>query len=242
MFDLRIFNDSLDKNYVNRVSFPHCPDVVGDIPTVRMIVLDDGTALFEMSDLVLGITEYVNGSFGVFSSKIRDIVRTYVGWGMVIQFRRGGIYADIQAAQSIAKHYFEHQDNAPKYCAVARPALLYSLSSCPVHQYTGLQVPQDSRFPLSQLTAIVPSTLDVSKLSVSGVPTVNETLQGEEVTVEKHSEQPTQNDSEQEPDNSKATLLEPSTGVGSGALNSSIGALVAQLISGKKLTITVSLD
>lgn len=245
MYDVRIFNATLDKSYINHVAFPNCTEIVGPTPNVRMIALTSGEVLFELSDILYAITEYTNARFGGNNIHIRNIIKTTHGYGMVVIFRRGGYYGTIQAAKSIVNQFFDTQSSVEcaAYRRISRPAVLLSIKECPTHYLADLPIPTDSRVNTSALERIVPSTLEVNAKGVFGAPWGLDQVADIPPNIadkDKDKDTPAQPQSADTADPVVAIPAMPVTTTAA-SVTDSLSTLIQQLAGGLKLTITVAL-
>ena len=243
MFDVRISKSSLSKDFKFRVTFPNWQEVSGEPPTVKMIALSDKSILFDTNDILYAINDYENGLSGVNYNQVRKVITGYSGYGKVVIFRRGGIYADVQALKNILKRIFSDQIvEVPKYCTVAHPAALAAIMKCPPDKFADMNVTEKLRVPLSDMIAVVPSTIAVTKKEgVVGVPI---------------SVKPDQEDPEQPPvkadDVTETNPTDPSSCSYSAGTNgvefspiahlTAMQELIRQLSAGKKLVIKLGLE
>lgn len=241
MFDVRISKSSLSKDFKFKVKFPNWQELCGEVPTVNMIVLSDKSMLFDTNDIMYAINEYDNGRVGVNYNQVRKVITGYNGYGRVVFFRRGGIYADIQALKHILKHIFSEQRlEVPKYCTIAHPSVLAALMSCPLNKYAEMDVSAELRFPLDSMVSVVPSTVCVTKKEgVVGVPLVEK--QAAEVSEEL--EEDIQDNTNTDPQAEVKSVEGPqSVDFSPLATFSAMQELIRQLSGGKKIVITLGLE
>lgn len=239
MFDVLITNTSLSKTSKFKVMFPNWSEICGDTPRVSMISLDDGSILFDTNDVMYAINDWDNGTHGNNYTHVRDVIQHFGGSGKVVIFRRGGIYADIQAMISIMRRIFSEQRvEVPRYCQVSRPSVLKALLSCPPAKYADMEVDASKRIPISFFTAVVPSTIKVSKhTGVVGVPVKRNPVEPmEERDGTPANEKATPSEAPEELAVAKPTNCDPI------ALLSAAQELVRQLTLGKKIVITLGLE
>jgi hypothetical protein len=241
MFDLRICNRTLSKECKFKVRYPNWSEVSGEAPHVNMIMLEDGCVLFDLNDIVYAINDYADGLKGNNYMHVRDIVTSYLGYGTVVVFRRGGIYANITACKSICNHWFSQTPygEAPAYCRIAHASVLYALTHCTGVVFEGSDVEFSSRVMLDDLTQIVPSTLEVTKAGVFGVPIKPEvTEEDEEPQEQEQGTSEVSTEAEAEIPTKSADTVEFSPIAALTAMQE----LIRQLSNGKKIVITLGLE
>lgn len=240
MFEVSIFNGSLCREFKSRVRFPNWQDICGGAPpSVDMIVLSSGEVMFDINDIIFAINDYEAGLAGNNYIHVRDIVKTCSGFGSVVVFRRGGIFVDILAAQSIARRLFDLSPDASNYRRVVHPSVYQVLLDCPADKLAGLKA--TNVVSSDKFIRIVPSTLNVNKLEgVTGVPVVRSAeVSDDQEGAEESTVATTAKVSNEAPANTVNTLP-----VAESAIDtiSQLSSLLSQLIQGKQLVIRIGIE
>ena len=118
-----------------------------------------------------------------------------------------------------------------------------ALKECPTHYLADLPIPEDLRFKAERLVRIVPGTLDVTATGVFGAPVGHAEEAQDAVDTVPEISAPTTTDSNLSIPDTAPTQPQSVTAIPvSGAdISTSLGALIAHLAAGLKLTITVEL-
>lgn len=244
MFDVRIYNNTLPVERFN-VSFPGADEKgLEGCPSIPAIAVD-GDILLSINELMYAITNYKHARHGINFIHIRDTVKHFAGFGKVFVFKRGGIFTDLAAAASILTKILDNSPAACAYSHVVYADRLEALLSCDTAKYRTLKPARKSILDSKIMQPIVPSTLDVSRNGVFGVP-VKADKEAEDVDVAAFSKNEgcvAVHPIEDEDEEPNVGVLKEDIKLDSVAGSTAFDALtkvISALTSGKKLSITVT--